>query len=272
MQPPPDLPRSTSGQYPLEVARACAEEARFIISEGFGKTSVSSVKGRRDVVTEVDFEVERTVLHILSREYPAHAVMSEETGAKVRSDDWMWVVDPLDGTKNFSRGIPHFCFSMALCWDSQPFVALTLQPLLREEFAAVRLQGAMLNGRGIRTAPTESLDDAVIALDLGFDDEQGARQLELATRLWPGFQALRVAGSAALGTAFVAAGRWDAFVHRSLKPWDLAAGLLLVREAGGVVTDLAGTPATIYSAGVLAAAPGVHAEMRAALVEPPASR
>jgi len=254
------LPIAITGKTAFEVARECSADARKLMCDGFGRTAVSAVKGRGNVLTEVDLAVERAVMTRLSAEFPAHAILSEETAATTRSDGWLWVIDPIDGTKNFSRGIPHFCFTMALCEAAVPILALTLQPLLNEEFAAVAGGGCMLNGRPVRVSTAETVQESVLALDLGYLDARGARQLDLARKLWPGMQGLRISGSAALGFAFVAAARWDIFVHSNLMPWDSAAGLLLVREAGGLVTDRDGGPATIFSEGVVAAAPGVHAD------------
>ncbi len=260
---PPPLPRSTSGLLPIEVAQKCAGEARRLMRNGFGRTGVTATKGRGNVLTETDLAIDAAVAAMLRSEYPAHALMSEESAATTRSGGWMWVVDPLDGTKNFSRGIPHFCFSIALCHDDQPVVALTLQPLLDEEFAAVLGHGSTLNGRPMTVSDCPSVQAGIVALDLGYDEQAGRSQLELALHLFPGMQSLRVCGSAALGIAYVAAARWDLWVHLDLEPWDLAAGLLLVREAGGIVTNLDGQPAGIRDRAIVAAPPAVHADFLA---------
>ena len=255
-----ELPLSTSGRTPLEVARLCAAAARSIIRDGYGRVGVSHVKGRGNVLTETDLAVERAVAGILKREYPGHAVLSEETAADTESDGWMWVVDPVDGTKNFSRGIPHFCFTIALCHAGEPLVALTHHPLLDEEYAAVAGQGCTLNGQPAGVSPCERLSDAIVAMDLGYADSAGRQQLEFALGIWPGMQSLRISGSAALGFAHVAAGRWDIYLHGDLQPWDVAAGLLLVRESGGVVTDRAGNRATIRSRTAVAAPSTLQAD------------
>ncbi|WP_322797133.1 inositol monophosphatase family protein [Tepidiforma sp.] len=250
-EPLPPLPRSRLGMAPLDVARECARLACSIIRETAG-AGVAAVKGRGNVVTETDFAVERAVFDVLGRHYPDHAILSEETASAADSDGWLWVVDPLDGTKNFSRGIPHFAFTIALCFQHRPLVALTAHPLLGDEFTAVAGQGCALNGQPARVRPCPAIADAVVALDLGYDADRARRQLELAARLWPGMQSLRITGSAALGFAYLAAGRWDLYVHSDLQPWDVAAGLVLVREAGGEVLDRSGQPATIRSRAVVA--------------------
>ncbi len=255
-----NLPVSGEGETAFAVALRCADEAAGIMRASLGRVAIAGVKGRGNVVTEADFAIERAVRERLSAAFPEHAIMSEETGAAERSDGWMWVVDPLDGTKNFSRGIPHFCFSIALCHANEPVLALIRQPLLNETFAAVQGEGATLNGAPMHVSDVESVQDAMVAIDLGYHDGRAGRQIDLARYLWPGMQALRVYGSAALGLAFVAAGRWDVFAHMDLQPWDSAAGLLLVREAGGVTTERDGSPATIFSSGVVAGTPGVHAD------------
>ncbi len=255
-----DLPHSASGLAPLDVARLCAAEARSIIRDGYGRVAVTHIKGRGNVLTETDLAVERAVTGLLRREYPGHAVLSEETAAGTRSDGWMWVVDPIDGTKNFSRGIPHFCFTVALCHRGEPVVALTHHPLLDEEYAAVAGQGCTFNGASASVSRCERLSDAIVAMDLGYSDSAGRHQLEFALATWPGMQSLRISGSAALGFAHVAAGRWDIYLHGDLQPWDIAAGLLLVREAGGVVTDRAGARATIRSRTAVAAPLALQAD------------
>ncbi|MEP7216045.1 MAG: inositol monophosphatase [Anaerolineaceae bacterium] len=256
-----DLPSSSSGRSPLEVAHLCSDAAGEAICAGFGATGIAATKGRGNVVTEVDFEAERRTFEILRREYPNHAVLSEETAAATRSDGWLWICDPLDGTKNFSRGIPHFAFSIALCFGGEPVVALTSHPLLGEATSAVAGQGCTLNLGPAVVSNVPSVQAGVIGIDLGYDNNRGGYQLGLAQHLWPSVQGIRAMGSAALGFAFVAAGRWDAYVHSDLQPWDIAAGLLLVREAGGTVTDRKGGPATIWTRAAIAGNPTVHDEL-----------
>lgn len=258
----PPLPRAASGRDPLSVARLCAREAATIVRSHLRSTG-SSFKGHRDLVTEADLAVDQAVHRIVGREFPDHTVLSEETANDRWSEGWMWVCDPIDGTRNFAQGLPHFAFSIALCHGGEPVVALTTQPLLGWEFAAIAGSGTTFNGVPARASERKSLAESVLAIDLGYDSARGAQQLELAVAAWEGVQSIRVTGSAALGFAYLAAGLWDGYVHRQLKPWDSAAGLLLVREAGGVVTDFGGAPAGLREAGVVAAAAGIHSELLA---------
>jgi fructose-1,6-bisphosphatase/inositol monophosphatase family enzyme len=285
----PDLPLSRSGRTPLEVARRCAQEAARIVLDGLGKAQDVRVKGRGNLVTASDLASERAIHAVLRDEYPDHSILSEETapgwvgtGSGVRGQGsglpssldprpttldpegsgggWLWVVDPLDGTRNYLSGIPTFCINIALCHNEEPLLALTFEPVRGEEFLAQRGGGATLNGRPMRASTKESVLASVLAVDMGYDDERAARALSLVSELWPGMQSLRVIGSAALGLAYSACGRFDLFVHHMLYPWDIAAGILLVREAGGLITGRDGEPIGIRSEGVIAGAPGAHAD------------
>ncbi|GAB4328665.1 MAG: inositol monophosphatase family protein [Dehalococcoidia bacterium] len=251
------VPPSVSGRDPIAVAQECAARAGRIIRQGFGRSGVVGVKGRGNVVSEVDFAVERACAAILAREYPSFVILGEETASTVRSGGWMWVIDPLDGTRNFTRNIPHFCFTLALCHGGQPLLGLTLQPLLGETFLAATGGGAWLNGERLHVDQAATLANAIVAVDLGYDLGRGARTLDLARQLWPRVQAIRVPGSAALDAAYLAAGRWDLYVHSNLQPWDIAAAIVLVREAGAEILDRDGSPATIESEAVVAGAPSI---------------
>lgn len=254
------VPDSATGKSARAVIRECGKAAGQIMRDRFGRATVTAVKGRGDVLTETDTAVERAVMAILRREYPTHAILSEESAADVRSFGWMWVIDPVDGTKNFSRGLPHFAFNIALCHEEEPQIALTVHPPLHEEFLALRGKGCFLNNRKITVSDVRTVRQSVVAIDLGYDNDRARRQIETALHLWPGMESLRVPGGPALGMAYLAAGRWDVYVHTSLKPWDVAAGLLLVAEAGGVVSDRMGAPATIFSDSVVAGTSGTHAD------------
>jgi fructose-1,6-bisphosphatase/inositol monophosphatase family enzyme len=257
---PPDLPLARSGRTPLEVARRCANEAARIVLDGLGKAQEVRAKGRGNIVTAADLASERAIHAVLRDEYPEHSILSEETASTAGGEGWMWVVDPLDGTRNYLSAIPMFCINIALCHNEEPLLALTFEPVRGEEFLALGGAGAFLNDRPIRASTKESVMASVLAVDMGYDDARAARALSLVGELWPGMQSLRVIGSAALGLAYAACGRFDLFVHHMLYPWDIAAGILLVREAGGAITDRDGGPIGIRSEGVIAGAPGAHAD------------
>lgn len=218
-------------------------------------------KGRGNFLTEVDLAVERAVIETLREEYPDHAVLSEETSSEVEAWErgWLWVVDPIDGTHNYSMGNPNFCFNIALCRDGEPVLGLTYAPVTREEFFAVKSGGLTVNGRPARASDAKSIRGSVWGMDMGYNDERAAKLLEVVTEVWPGVQAIRIMGSAALGIAFAACGRYDLFVHQTLYPWDLAAGIVLVQEGGGELLTRDGGEVTIQSPGIVA---GSHAVAR----------
>ncbi len=255
-----DLPVSASGKTAAAVARLCALEAARIAMDAFGQRQDVRVKGRGNFLTETDLAAERAVLAVLREEYPEHEVLAEETAGKATGEGWMWVVDPLDGTHNFSRGIPYFAFSMALCHGREPVLGLTYAPATGDEFFAEKGRGLTVNGEPARASGAERLGDCVLGVDLGYDDARAARMLELVAEVWP-VQSVRVMGSAALGLAYAACGRYDLFLHHFLYPWDVAAGIVLVREGGGAIVDRDGGAVRIDSEGVVAGAPAAVEEM-----------
>lgn len=280
-----DLPRSRSGKTAEAVARMCAQKAGRVIMASFpgltGERRDVLVKGRGNFLTEADLAAERATLEILREEYPDHEVLAEEESSDQETGDtrheeavspvvspvsrgggWMWVVDPLDGTHNFSQGIPYFAFSIALCYQREPVLGLTFAPATGEEFFARKGGGLTVRGKPARASTAERLGDCVLGVDLGYDDARASRMLELVAEVWP-VQSVRVMGSAALGLAYAACGRYDLFMHNFLYPWDVAAGLALVREGGGVTLDRGGGPATIDSEGLIAGAPKAVEELLA---------
>jgi myo-inositol-1(or 4)-monophosphatase len=255
-----ELPQSTGGQTAEQVVRECAQEASRIITARYGNREDTLGKGRGNFVTQTDLAVHNAVLDILRRDYPDHGVLSEEAPGGEGSGGqggWLWVVDPIDGTHNFSQGVPHFCFTIALCFDGEPVLGLTRAPVTGEEFFARKGGGLLVNGEPASISATPSLAESILGVDLGYDDERAAKLISLLAGVWPGVQAVRVMGSAALGLAFAACGRFDVYVHHFLYPWDSAAGILLVQEGGGLVLDRDGGPATISGDAIVAGAPGV---------------
>jgi len=258
---PTDLPAARSGRSALEVARDAARAAGARVRERFRKPQTVTVKGRGNLLTETDLEIERFLHETIRAEFPDHALLSEETASTTDTAGWVWVIDPLDGTKNFASGIPYFCVNIALCHDGDPIVAATYDPNQDELFWAARGAGAWVNDAPARASTNATVLESVLGVDLGYDNERGRALLHLVLELFPGMQAVRISGSAALGLAYAATGRFDVFLHRYLFPWDLAAGILLVREAGGVITDHLGGPIDLRSQTVLAGGAGVHGDL-----------
>jgi fructose-1,6-bisphosphatase/inositol monophosphatase family enzyme len=260
MGEPSEIPAARSGRTALDVARALAEEAGRRAAAAFHQPMEIIVKGRGNLLTETDLAIERYIQDELAVEFPSHGVLSEETAADTSTDGYVWVVDPIDGTKNFASGIPFYCINIALCLDGEPLVAVTHDPNHHETFWGVRGGGAFVNETPIRASDKPTVLASILGLDIGYDNERGKQLLRLIYQLFPNMQAMRISGSAALGLAYAACGRYDVFVHRYLLPWDIAAGILLVREAGGVITDDAGDAITIRSEIAIAGGVAVHAD------------
>src|SRR3970282_2231537 len=170
----PELPLAASGRTAAEVARACAREAGSIAMAAFGARQDVRVKGRGNVVTETDLAAERAILALMRDEYPDHAVLAEETAGQAPRGGWLWVIDPLDGTHNFSRGIPYFATHIALCHDGEPLLGLTYAPATGAEFSAQGGAGCAVTGQPPRVSGTERLADCVLGADLGYDDARAA--------------------------------------------------------------------------------------------------
>jgi myo-inositol-1(or 4)-monophosphatase len=199
-------------------------------------------KGVNNFVTEVDINAEQEIIYHLQKAYPDHAILGEETGLTGDENaDYRWVIDPLDGTTNYIRGIPHYAVSIACLYKGKVEHAVVLDPVRREEFTASRGRGAQLNGRRMRVSGLLSLEGALLGTGIPFknhcDDklEAYSKSIEVLAGQCAG---IRRAGAASLDLAYVAAGRLDAFWEIGLESWDIAAGSLLIREAGGLVADI----------------------------------
>ncbi len=228
-----------------------------------------SKKGPADFVSKADERAERIIASELSRARPAYGLLMEEAGAVAGSDTSnRWIVDPLDGTTNFLHGIPHFAISIALERDGEPYAGVIYAPVVDELYIAERGTGAFLNGRRLRVSARSRIDEALFATGIPFkglpDHALFMRQL---ARVMGEVAGVRRFGSAALDLAYVAAGRYDGFWENGLNPWDIAAGIVLVREAGGFVSDLAGGKRMFRGGGILACNPHLHAPLAKLLAE-----
>ncbi len=216
-------------------------------------------KGINNFVTEVDENAEQEIIYHLQKAYPDHAILGEETGLHGSEDaEYRWVIDPLDGTTNFIRGIPHFAVSIACLYKGKLEHAVIVDPVRREEFTASRGRGAQLNGHRIRVSNLTSLEGALLGTGIPFknhcDDklEAYSKTVELLAGQSAG---IRRPGAASLDLAYVAAGRFDAFWEIGLSAWDMAAGALLVREAGGLVSDIDGSENFLTSGNIVCGNP-----------------
>ncbi len=233
----------------LPAVAALAESAGEIMLRHFAAPIATTTKTSRiDIVTAADTEVEAHIVGELRRLFPGHHIVGEEgggQGADAAGAAHHWFVDPIDGTVNFAAKLPHFCTSIALATaDREPLLGVVYDPTRRELFAATRGGGATLNGRPLRVTATDELVDAVITSGFPYDRHTNP---DNNLREWAAFvtriRGERRLGSAALDLCYVAAGRLDGYWEKDLKPYDVMAGLLMVREAGGVVSDYSGGPA-----------------------------
>ena len=247
-----DLPRSQSGQSALSVCETAARRAGALVMERFRSDVEVSLKGRANVVTDADLASERLILDYVTAEYPDFGILSEESAPVPGAAPYTWVVDPIDGTRNFAEGIPHFCVVVAIAEGDAVAAGVTYDPLRDEMFAAQRGRGAYRNGERIAVSDRADINEAIIGFDLGYDFDQAKLLLDLAGGIWPRVSGYRLLGSSALSIAYAAAGRIDLYCHHNLSAWDIAAGILLAREAGGQVLDRATlADATLFSPGLI---------------------
>ena len=252
----------------LETAVEVARQVGQILLEEFRKPQEISFKGLRDIVTETDLAAQAKAVEIIRSRYPDHDIWAEEVSQTPDgASDYCWVVDPLDGTTNYSRGFPCFSVSIALSHRGELILGVVYDPLRDQLFRAQRGQGAYLNDDRIQVNTAERLIDAVIGLDWAHEQELRCQMGQLVARVAPEVRTLRSTGSAALGLCSVAAGWTDAYFHLSLKPWDVAAGSVIIQEAGGAVSDLAGLPWHPDSGNCLASNALIHDTMLNLLTE-----
>ena len=261
----------------MTVMITAARKAGRSLSRDFGEVEQLqvSVKGPGDFVSAADHKAEDIIFKELSKARHGYGFLMEERGAVEGPDkSHRWIVDPLDGTTNFLHGIPLFCISIGLERDGQMVAGVVYNPIMDEIYTAEKGKGAYLNDRRrLRVAARKNLSDCVVATDSPHKGKPGKEiWLHQADTLMREVAGLRRSGSAALDLCWVASGRYDGYWEQGLKPWDMAAGLLIVREAGGIVSDLSGGDRMFETSGVLAANPIVHKGLANLLGVGPAAR
>jgi len=254
-----DLPPGKSGRGACEVAIQAVKEAGNVIMAHFpGEKRISYKEGRSNIVTDVDILSEEKITTLLQYEYPDFSIMTEESADIAGDSPYTWIIDPIDGTRNYAYGIPHFCVALALARDDELILGIVYDPVRGELFRAEKGNGAFLNDSPISVSTKTSLKESLIGFDLGYDADIGQEILGMASALWPEVVSVRVMGSAALALAYTACSRLDLYIHLYLYPWDLASGMLLIEEAGGMVTGLDGQRADIHSSTVIATNREIH--------------
>ena len=248
----------------LNIAIRAAHHAGDFIARNINKLPdlQVEVKARNDFVSEVDYGAEARIIDDLRKAFPDHGIVGEESGEIEGAGEYRWIIDPLDGTTNYLHGFPHYAVSIACEHKGRITHGVVYDPFKQELFAASRGDGATLNNRRIRVGNSKSLDSALLATGFPFrNPEQLDQFLKLFKQLFTSVRDIRRAGSAALDLAYVAAGRLDGYWEAGLQAWDLAAGALIVREAGGLVTDYSGEEHFLENGQIVAANPRLTAEM-----------
>jgi len=249
----------------IDLLEKCAVEAALkagnILREGFGSTfKISNKSGINNLVTEYDFKAENAIIDTIKSYFPEHKFLAEETGSTGKEDsDFQWIIDPLDGTVNFAHAIPIFSVSIAVRKGKDILCGIIYNPMLDELFVAKTGHGAFLNGNQIQVSQTENINRALLVTGFPYNvNENPHNCVDTFVNIVQSGIPIRRLGSAALDLAYVAAGRFDGFWESSLFPWDMAAGYLLVREAGGTITQYDGENFWIDSQTILATNGVIH--------------
>ena len=250
----------------LEKARVLAVEmahsAGALQRDGYSRELVVEMKGAIDLVTEVDKACEALVLEGLGTHFPEHRILAEEGGAFGGDHPCRWIIDPLDGTTNYAHRFPFFCVSIGLEVNGEPALGVVHAPMFDETFVAVKGAGATLNGVPIRVSETDELVRSMLVTGFAYNVHEAENDnLDHFAAFTRSVQATRRTGSAALDLCYVACGRFDGFWELGLKPWDMAAGSLMVTEAGGAVTRFDGTPHRLEVPEILASNRRIHKPM-----------
>jgi len=249
----------------LNFAIQTARDAGRLLAEKFGRALQVKNKGDIDLVTEADLAAERLIVERIQSHHPRHAILAEEAGEVIALGDqraeFKWIVDPLDGTTNYAHGYPVFCVSVALEHEGRIVAGVVYDPLRDELFAAERGEGATLNNRRLRVSATAELNGALLCTGFPYDVRERGDFARHFRQFIMRAQSVRRDGAAALDLAYVAASRFDGFYEEGLRPWDVAAGVLLVEEAGGRVTHYDGTDFDIYSQRIAATNGLIHDSM-----------
>ncbi|MBN1579982.1 MAG: inositol monophosphatase [Anaerolineae bacterium] len=244
-------------QLAIETARAAGQVIRRGAMVGEFHTRQ---KGVRNVLTDVDLVAERTIVQAIQHAYPDHDILTEETPAGGRRSRYQWVIDPLDGTSNFVHRYPCFSTSIALTCDDEPVVGVVYDPIHEVLFAGARGLGATLNGHPLQVSQIDAFIQTQIGMDWSYNEALRAQTLSVMSKMAAHGGTIRCCGSAALGICYVAAGWWDAYFHLGLSAWDAAAAVLIVREAGGTVTNLTGQDWRMGEEACLASNGTLHAQ------------
>lgn len=251
--------RTDIREFAIETAR----RAGALLKENVGKVGRIEFKGAVDIVTEIDRKSEELIMAAIGKSFPGHGILTEESPEVKQDSPYKWIIDPLDGTTNYSHGFPFFCVSIGFEEAGEVTFGAVYDPMLDELYTAEKGKGAALNGKKITVSAIDDLGRSLLATGFPYDLRASKdNNLNFFSEFAVKAQAIRRAGSAALDLCYIASGRFDGYWEMKLRPWDTAAGVLIVREAGGLVTDFSGGPFSIYGKECLATNGLIHENMK----------
>ncbi len=246
----------------LQIAKETAKEAGEILKKNLGRKNIVEYKGEVNLVTSQDKLSQEFIYQKLSSYFSNHGFLAEEELEKRSKAEFRWIIDPLDGTTNYAHGFPVFCVSLALEYKKRIILGVIYNPMLNELFWAIEDKGAYLNNKKIQVSSTQELDKSLLATGFPYDlRESKENNIEHFNNFVVQAQAVRRCGSAALDLCYVACGRLDGFWELKLFPWDLAAGMLIVKEAGGYLSDFKNRKINIYTKEIVASNGLIHSQM-----------
>ena len=246
----------------MSVAGQAAMKSGRILKDLFGNITNIEKKGEIDLVTEADILSENAIIETINENFPMDDILAEESGECSKKPDRLWIIDPLDGTTNFAHSFPFFAISIGLMVGAEVVLGLVYNPCMDEYFEARKGEGSFLNKKAIRVSQTKKLRESLLATGFPYSvyrDPDGV--MDLLKKMVVHAQGIRRPGAAAIDLCYVASGRLEGFWEEDLKPWDTAAGSLIVREAGGMVSDYAGESYTPFQDSIVAANPFIYKEM-----------
>ena len=243
------------------IGIAAAHRGGEILRSYFGRISEINKKGDIDLFTEADTESEKVIIETIQTKFPDHAILAEESGLNERESECQWIIDPLDGTTNFAHKLDLFSISIAFALSGETVFSVVLSPVTRELFTAIKGKGATLNGRPVKVSNSLTVSESLLVTGFPYNYNDFNSLLIRFSNCLKSSQGVRRLGSAAIDLCFVACGRFDGFWEQNLKPWDTAAGELIAREAGAVITDFSNKSFTIDKKEILATNGKIHKEM-----------
>lgn len=248
----------------INIAVEAARAAGIIIIRAMKRLDTIKIaeKSPNDYVTEIDQRVEEEIISIIKKAYPSHSILGEETGEH-DGDDYQWIIDPIDGTRNFIHGFPYFAVSIAIAYKNRIEHGVIYDPIHQELFTATRGKGAVLNDRRIRVSQRKNIEECLFGTGFAYRHTRKTDRVpgKILESMLPACGDIRRAGAATLDLAYVACGRLDGFWEMGLKPWDMAAGMLLIKEAGGIVCDPYGGEDHFKTGNIVAANPAIIRQM-----------